>query len=416
MVDGQQHSMGLGGYPDLSLEEARNRARVAQRKAKDGDDPIEERKAVQRARRSERARSVTFDESAKSYIAAHRAGWKNAKHADQWTSTLATYASPVIGALQVRDVELAHIMRTIEPIWATKNETASRLRGRIESVLDWATVRGYRSGDNPARWRGHLDKLLPKPSKVQEEEHHPALPWLQMDAFMRDLRTRGGIAARALEVVILTACRSGEMRNATWSEFDLERGLWTIPAARMKAGEEHRIPLTERAMEILRTQPDGGRGAYVFPGAKAGAPMSDMTLAAVIKRMHHASLKAKGAGYTAPKLGGRIVTVHGFRSNFRDWAADATQYPRDMAEMAIAHTVSDETEAAYRREDRREDMFEKRRQMMEDWAGHCEASPVFSDPSQLPQSQNGTTIRQRRSLPPRRCAFSGMPILLPNSP
>ncbi|MDP3612071.1 MAG: site-specific integrase, partial [Rubrivivax sp.] len=273
------------------------------------------------------------------------AGWKNAKHAQQWENTLAQHAYPVLGDVLVRDVKLPQVLAVIEPIWTTTNETAVRLRGRMELVLDWATARGLRDGTNPARWRGHLDKLLAKPSKVNNREHHAALPVGDVGAFMARLRSAEGMGARALEFAILTAARSGEVRGATWAEIDADAKVWTVPGARMKAGKEHRVPLSDAALALLAALPQGKPDALVFRAPRGGA-LSDMTLTAVLRRMDVPAVP------------------HGFRSTFRDWASERTSYPSDAAEMALAHAIADKVEAAYRRGD----LFEKRRLMMADWA------------------------------------------------
>lgn len=369
---GRERWAGLGPYPDVTLEEARESASELRKKVRSGVDPLEEKRQIAAEARAESAKAVTFDWCAAEYIKSHRAGWSNPKHAQQWENTLAQYASPKIGKLDVARIDTAHIVAvlTADDLWTTKTETASRLRGRIESVLAWATTREFRAGENPARWKGHLDTLLPAPSKVAKERHHAALPWELMAEFMAALRKVEGSGARALEFAILTAARSGEVRGATWSEFDLDAGVWTVPAARMKADKEHRVPLTERALEILlgmRGDSDHDPDEIVFPGSKRSTPLSDMTMTAVIKRMHEADTKAGGSGFTDPKLG-RVVTAHGFRSSFRDWASEATAYPHEMAEMALAHTIGDKAEKAYRRGD----LFEKRRRMMADWAKHCD--------------------------------------------
>lgn len=347
-VGTKRRDMGLGGFPDVGLAQAREDARVARAKVRAGVDPIDEARAARSALIAAQLSMLTFQQAADAYIDAHKAGWKNEKHQKQWASTLQAYAFPKIGTVLVRDVELPQVLAVLEPIWKTKTETASRLRGRIESVLDWATARGYREGLNPARWRGHLDKLLPRPSKVAKVEHHSALPVADVGAFMVQLRSQEGLGARALEFAILTAARSGEVRGATWKEIDLEAGAWTIPGERMKAGREHRVPLSADAVELLKTLPRHADTNLVFVGAKGG-PLSDMTLSAVLRRMK------------AP------CVPHGFRSTFRDWAAERTTYPNEMAEMALAHTISSKVEAAYRRGD----LFEKRRRMMDDWAKFC---------------------------------------------
>jgi integrase len=343
-LEGKLHDMGLGPYPDISLAEARERA-TAQRKMRlDGRDPIEARNASRVAARLNAAKSMTFAECAEAYIAAHRAGWRNSKHSAQWTATLVTYVNPVFGELPVHTVDVGLVMKAIEPIWTTKPETASRVRGRIESVLDWAKARGYRHGEHPARWKGHLDHLLPARGKVAPVEHHAALPYHDLPAFMAALRQPGGLAARALEFTVLTAARTGEVIGATWPEIDFQGRLWTIPANRMKAGREHRVPLTDAALAVLgQLRRDRQR---LFP-------VSNMAMAMVLRRMDRTEL-----------------TVHGFRSTFSDWCAEQTNTPSEVREMALAHIVGDKVEAAYRRGD----MFAKRRQLAEAWARYCESA------------------------------------------
>lgn len=347
-VAGKRRDIGLGGFPSVTLSGARQAARVTREKIKQGIDPIDEAKAIRGALAASRASEMTFTDAAKAYITAKEAEWSNLKHAAQWRNTIATYVEPIIGNVFVRDVETSHIAKVLEPIWLTKNETASRLRGRIESILDWSTVRGYRKGDNPARWRGHLDHILAKPSKVQKVEHHAALPYADIGTFMVQLRKQEGMGARALEFAILTAMRSGETRGATWDEVNLDQGVWIIPGERMKAKKEHRVPLCDDVIAMLRDLPRFGDSKLLFPNNK-GDILSDMTLTAVLRRM------------------GRPVTAHGFRSTFRDWAAERTNYPREVAEMALAHTLESKVEAAYLRTD----MFEKRRRMMKEWARFC---------------------------------------------
>lgn len=344
----KRRDMGLGGYPDVPLAQAKEDARAARAKIKAGIDPIEEQKAARSALKASQIALLTFKQCAESYIDSHKAGWKNEKHQKQWSSTMEAYVYPKIGSVLVRDVELPQVLAVLEPIWKTKTETASRVRGRVESVLDWASARNYRQGLNPARWKGHLDKLLPKPSKVAKVEHHDALPVSDVGAFMVELRKHEGVGARALEFAILTAARSGEVRGATWTEIDKDAKVWVIPGDRMKAGREHRVPLTEQTIRILDALPRVAGSNYVFT-APRGGQLSDMTLSAVIRRM------------------GAPCVPHGFRSTFRDWASERTNYPSDMAELALAHTISDKVEAAYRRGD----MFEKRRRMMADWASFC---------------------------------------------
>lgn len=351
-IGNKRRDMGLGGYPDVPLAEAREAARRAREKIRQGIDPIDEGRSARSLLKASQAAALTFEQCAERYIKGQEAGWKNAKHAAQWTSTLKTYAYPVMGSLLVKDVALPHVLEALEPIWTKKTETASRVRSRIELVLDWATTRGYREGLNPARWRGHLDKLLPKPSKVAKVEHHAALPLDDMGEFMQNLRALDGIGARALDFAILTAARSGEVRGATWQEIDLDAGMWKIPAARMKVHKEHRVPLSDAAVHLLRALPRVGGTDVIFVSPRGGQ-LSDMTLTAVLRRM-------------------KVDAVpHGFRSTFRDWAAERTSYPHEMAEMALAHTISDKAEAAYRRGD----MFEKRRRMMDDWANFIARPP-----------------------------------------
>lgn len=351
MVAGKRRDMGLGGFPDVTLAMARESARVARESIKSGIDPIAQRAAARSALAASREASVTFEDAARKFIAAKSGEWKNAKHAQQWTNTLEAYAFPVVGNLVCADVALPHILKILEPIWSAKNETASRLRGRIESVLDWATVRGFRKGENPARWKGHLDKLLSAPGKVQKVEHHEAVAVDSLGAFIQDLRKREGIAARALEFLILTAARSGEVRGAVWSEIDMTGRIWTIPPERMKAGKEHRVPLSDAAVRLLEALPRIAGNDLVFPSPR-GLVLSDMTLTAVMRRMK------------------RDEVPHGFRSTFRDWASERTNYPREVAEMALAHTIGDKVEAAYRRGD----LFEKRTRMMAEWARFCETT------------------------------------------
>ena len=354
--DGRERQMGLGPASTLSLAEARERARECRKILLDGRDPIEVRNAERMQRRTETARAVTFKACAERYIAAHEASWGNQKHREQWKSTLARYAYPIIGDLSVSAIDTALVVKVIEALWATKPETAARLRGRVESVLNWATVRGFRAGDNPARWRGHLDKLLPARGKVKPVKHQAALPYAEMPTFMADLRSRDGISARALELTILTAGRTGEVIGARWSEFDVEAKVWTIPAERMKGGREHRVPLNDRAVAILTALPREGDGdGFVFIGARADRPLSNMAMLELMRGLR--------PGYVP----------HGFRSTFRDWAAETTNYQNHIVEMALAHVVGDKVEAAYRRGD----LFEKRRRLMGDWARYCsrQASP-----------------------------------------
>lgn len=351
------HTLGLGPVHTISLLEARKRARKARQDLLDGIDPIAVKRQKAQQAKLEQARMMTFQQCAEAYIEAHRAGWKNAKHAEQWQATLASYAYPVLGMLNVKDVDTALVMKVLEPIWTEKTETASRLRGRIESILGWATVRGYRQGDNPARWRGHLDNLLAPRNKVQKAVHHAALSYTEIGAFILALRKMEGMAALALEFTILTASRTSETIGATWAEIDFQEAVWTIPATRMKAEKEHRVPLSARALAILRElQPLGGE--FVFQGLKAGKSISNMAMLKLLQRMARTDL-----------------TVHGFRSTFRDWAGEMTAHPREVIEHALAHQLKDKAEAAYARGT----LFQKRRRLMEDWARYCETPQAHGE-------------------------------------
>jgi len=358
MVGGKRRDMGLGGYPDVTLAGARDAARIARDKIRNGIDPIEEGRAARSALAASRASAMTFEQCALAYIAVKEAEWANAKHGQQWRNTLDTYAYPVVGKLLVRDVVQTHVLRILEPLWTTKTETATRLRGRIESVLDWATVRGYREGDNPARWKGHLDKLLAMPSKIKNIEHLAALPYVDIGAFWIDLQQQEGMGALALQFAILTAARSGEVRGASWNEIDLVEKTWKIPASRMKMKREHKVPLSDEAIKLLNGLVHIAGTDLLFPNNK-GTALSDMTLTAVIRRM----------GRTGQ------VTPHGFRSTFRDWASERTNYPRDVCEMALAHAIGDKVEAAYRRGD----LIEKRTRLMRDWAKFINIAPAVGD-------------------------------------
>ena len=354
-LDGKRREMGLGPYPLITLADARERARAARQELQEGRDPIRARKAAREQAALGVAQATTFRECAESYIAAHKAGWRNEKHAAQWTATLTTYAYPVIGKLSAQAVDLGLVMKVLQPIWAKKPETASRVRGRIEAVLDWAAARGFRTGDNPARWRGRLDKLLPARGKVRKVKHHAALPFDQIAAFVSDLQKQPGLAAKALEFLILTATRTSEVTGASPKEVDRKGAVWTIPADRIKAGREHRVPLSPRALEIL-AEVEPLSGAYVFPGGKRGRPFSENAFLALLRRMGRSDL-----------------TAHGFRSTFRDWVSERTNYPHEVAEMALAHAIPSGVERAYRRGD----LFTKRARMMADWAKFCaKAQPV----------------------------------------
>ena len=343
-IDGAPSKMGLGPYPAISLSEARNRARDARAQLVRSINPLVERR--QRAAQKTVKHAVTFAEATERYIAAQESSWRNTKHRQQWRNTLATYAAPVIGKTPVGEIVMDDVMRVIEPIWQTKPETASRVRGRIENVLDWAKVRGLRSGENPAAWRGHLSHVLPARNKARSVQHHAALPWRQMPQFMTALRANSSISAKALEFTILTAARTSEAVEAKWAEVDLEMGTWTVPKQRMKADREHRVPLTDAAVAALAALPRIEGNDYLFPGARKGRPLSNMAMLELLRGMR-------------PGL-----TVHGFRSTFRDWAAEATSLPRELAEAALAHATGSAVERAYQRGD----LFEKRRELMTAWA------------------------------------------------
>lgn len=344
-VGDKRRDLGIGNYPMVSLARARDEAYEYRKRIRDGVDPLAQKREIRSALRAQQAGEKTFKECAEAYIEAKAIEWKNPKHRQQWENTLATYAYPKIGAMVVADIALPQVLSVLEPIWTDKTETASRLRGRLESILDWATVRQYRNGDNPARWKGHLDTILPARGKVQKIEHHPAMTIDDTPAFWRALGVKDGMSIRALQFVILTAARSGEVRGATWDEIDLDAAVWTIPGDRMKAGREHRVPLSKQAVALLKSLPRLDGSPYVFFAPKGGQ-LSDMALTAVMRRMD------------------LTAVPHGFRSTFRDWAGERTNYPREMAEQALAHTLRDKTEAAYRRGD----ALERRRAMMQDWA------------------------------------------------
>jgi integrase len=358
MLDHQAHDMGLGSTRDLSLADARDEVARYRKSLRQGIDPLIVRKTERDSLRTDAAKLITFRRCTESYIESHRAGWKNPKHAAQWANTLASYAFPIFGDLPVQVVDTSLIMKMLEPVWRTKTETASRVRGRVEAVLDWATARNFRSGENPARWKGHLDQLLPARTKIRSVEHHPALHYEEIGPFMVELREQQGSAARGLEFAILTAARTGEVIHATWDEFDLPTPVWTVPAQRMKAHREHRVPLSTPAVAILATMQSLRQSDFAFPGAHPQKPMAHNSLILVLQRM-----------------GRRDLTVHGFRSTFRDWAAESTAYPNEVVEMALAHTIGNKAEAAYRRGD----LFEKRQRLMDDWATHCATESPRTD-------------------------------------
>ncbi len=358
-LDGKRRDMGLGPFPDISLAEARTKALAHRKQRHDGIDPLAAKTAQRQALRLSAAKGRTFREVAEEFIGRNEAAWRNAKHRQQWRNTLATYVYPTLGELPVAAIDAGLVVQVLDPIWAKKPETASRVRGRIEAVLDAATVRGFRQGPNPAQWKGNLAHVLPARARVRKVAHHAALPFDDMPTFIAALRDRKGLAARALEFAALTAARTGEVLGARWGEIDLTAKVWTVPADRMKAGREHRVPLSDAALDVLEVvrplalmKNDGpDPTAAVFPGPRRALRMSNMTMLMLLRRM-----------------GRDDLTAHGFRSTFSDWAAERTAYPREVVEMALAHAIENRVEAAYRRGD----LFEKRRRLMTDWARFCE--------------------------------------------
>jgi len=362
MLNGKAREMGLGPVHTIGLADARERATAARRLRLDGIDPLDARNAERGRKAAEAAAAVTFRDAAAAYVRDHRAAWRNEKHAWQWTQTLEAHAYPVVGDLPIASVDTGHVTRILLPIWTTKAETAARVRGRIEAVLDYGKVHGWRTGENPARWKGHLENVLPARGKVSKVEHHAALPWGEIGAFMAEIEKQDGIAALALRFAILTAARTGEAIGARWSEVDLDGKVWVVPASRMKAGNEHKVPLAEPVAALLRSiRPEqAADDAPVFRGGKGGkgpGALSNMAMLALLRRMGRGDL-----------------TVHGFRSTFRDWAAERTTYQREVIEAAMAHTIESKVEAAYRRGD----LLEKRRRLMADWATFC-ARPAATD-------------------------------------
>lgn len=360
--DGRERCMGLGSVHDVDLEEARDLAREARRAVKAGRDPIDERKAERERAKVASAKLLPFRDAAQQYFDAHESRWSNAKSRANFLSRLKAYAFPHIGGLPVSEISTQDVLRVLEPIWFTKTETAFRVRIYMEKVLAWATVKGFRSGDNPARWLGHLKEALPAPGAIAPDKHHAALPFKELPAFFKTVATQGGMAALALRFLILTAARTGEIIGATWDEIDLEKAVWTIPAARMKARRDHRVPLSVAAVTLLKSVPRERGNAHLFAGQYKGTPLSNMAMAVLLKRMERTD-----------------ITVHGFRSTFRDWAGDHTEFPREVVEAALAHRVGDATEQAYRRSD----ALERRRILMEAWADFCLGKVAPSNVLQL---------------------------------
>jgi integrase len=355
---GRSRYMGLGPLSIVGLAEARQKAAEARRLVWEGKDPIAVRDAERAAQRVLEARAITFRQCAEGYIDAHRAGWRSAQHAAQWAASLETHVYPVLGELPVAAVDTGLVMRVLEAIWSSRPVTAGRLRGRIEAVLDWARTRGYCSNENPARWKGHLQYQLVAKRKLHQVKHLPALPYQEIGGFMVSLAAeQGGVSAPALQFLILTAARTGEVLGATWSEVDLAAGIWTIAGERMKGGKAHRVPLSDAALALLHAMNGVRISAYVFPGLRPGSPLGARALLDLLERM-----------------GRKDITAHGFRSTFRDWCAECTNYPREVCEMALAHAVGNQVEAAYRRGD----LLEKRRQLMDEWACYCAIPPTKS--------------------------------------
>jgi integrase len=353
-IGGREHWMGLGSAREFSLKAARERALAARQKLADKIDPLAERKALRIAAALEAAKAITFEQAAVAYFDQHERKWKNARHRQQFLSSLRLHAYPVIGKLPISAIDTGLVLKVIEPIWPTTTETANRVRNRIETILDWATVRGYRSGDNPARWKGHLGEVLPARAALRKTNHHPALPFTELAGFLAELRCRVGVAAKALEFLILTAARTGETVGARWDEIDLTNAVWSIPAHRMKGGREHRVPLSAASAALLESLPTEDGNPYLFINGY-GRGLSAVALAQVVQRM----------GRTG-------ITVHGFRSTFRDWAAERTNYPNHVVEQALAHKIGSGVEAAYRRGD----LLDKRRKLMDAWAAYCESAPT----------------------------------------
>jgi integrase len=372
-VNGRTRGMGLGPIHTLSLAEARAKTADLRKVVAEGKDPIEERRATRLKATIDAAKSIKFNDAIDKFLAKKENEFRNEKHRKQWRSTLDNYAAPILGKMSIAHITVQDVLRVLtqeldenskETLWNDRTETASRLRGRVEAVLSWATVAGFRTGDNPARWAGNLKELLPKPSAIAEKDNQPALSLADLPRWFAELRKRDGISARALEFLMLCASRSGEIRGATWGEIDLDAGLWIIPANRMKAKREHRVPLTPDALALLRALPRVEGSDYVFPAARGGT-LSDMSLSAVMRRMQEAETEAGRQGWLDPRSG-RPAVPHGLRSTFRDWAAE-TGVARDMAEIALAHTVGSDVERAYRRSD----MLERRRALMGAWGATC---------------------------------------------
>jgi integrase len=367
--DGKEHALGLGPLHTFNLEEARERARKQRQLLADGIDPLEQkrqqaaqRKAEESQRQAEEASKKTFAECVEAFLTKHSDGWKNQKHRWQWRQTLEAYANPVLGKLCVSDIDTPHIVQLLEPIWNTKRETARRTLARVARVLNYAKAAGFRAGDNPAQWSGHLKDLLPS-NGGKDVEHLAALPYSELPSFMAALREGSGVAARAMEFCVLTAARTGETIGATWDEIDLKAKTWTVPAARMKMGKEHKVPLSARAIEILQALPREANNPHVFVGQKQGEGLSNTAMTATLKRM-----------------GRSDITMHGFRSTFRTWSSEQTAFPHEVCEQALAHTIANQVERAYRRGS----LFDKRKQLMDAWAKYCASPPAATKENVVP--------------------------------
>jgi integrase len=371
VVAGRERWIGLGGLDNVSLAQARKLAREHREQIAGGVDPLLARRARRAEAELKAARALTFDDCAEQFIASHEIAWRNPKHRQQWRNTLASYASPVFGAVAIQDVDTALVLKALTPLWLKKPETAGRLRGRVERIIDWAKARGFREGENPARWRGHLDHLLPARGKVRRVKHHAALAVDQVPAFLAALEQQDGVAALALRFAILTAARTGEVIGARWGEIDLAARLWRLPPQRMKSGREHRVPLAPPTLELLAQlrEHQVDEADYLFPGLRPGKPISNMAMLVMLRRM--------GRG---------DITTHGFRSSFRNWAAERTNYSREVAEAALAHVVSDKTEAAYFRTD----LFDKRRRLMAEWGKFCASPPAPSTGDVIPLGRSAS--------------------------
>jgi integrase len=376
----KRREMGIGTLADKTAPDARTEAGQLAAMVRSGVDPIEDREQkaaqVEEAAKQSTASAKTFSAVAKEYIDSHKAAWKNDKHLAQWTNTLETYANPFIGTKPLAEITTEDVLAILKPIWNTKTETATRVRSRIELVLSYAKAMKLRSGENPALWRGHLDALLPKPTKLKNVRHHPALPYAKMADFMAKLRATKGTSARALEFAILTAARSGEVRLATWPEIDLDAKLWTIPAERMKAGREHWVPLSDQAIQLLKELPRIKDVDYLFPGMRDKKPLSDMSLSAIVRGYNET--KDGTAAEWVDRNGAEIVP-HGFRSTFRDWSAEVGEFPREVAEHALAHSLPDKVEASYHRGS----MLDRRRPMMQEWADYLDKLKTGAEIIQL---------------------------------